>query len=90
MKTTVKSVMADGREACFQTKMPNAQAALACNIVTSVIASDSLRAVISDEDPQKISPRRIASLACDIANSMYEEFERREWLIEFTPPTVTP
>lgn len=64
----------------------HAQAGNAWQLAQSLAASMPLAAIHS-EDEHRITPRQIASFACDVAQAMVDELERREWLIFCDPPT---
>ena len=42
----------------------------------------AMMALNGEEQPPSISPRRLAALACDIAQQLASEFREREWLLE--------
>ncbi len=47
-------------------------------IVCSIAASAPIEAML--RDTERLSPRQIASFACDIAQAFVTEIEHREWL----------
>lgn len=58
----------------------NYQSYLAEKIVLAVVPAVNVVAAMSDE--QSPTPRRIATLACDIAQAMVNELTERGWLWE--------
>jgi hypothetical protein len=56
----------------------HAQCGDAWRLVTAMAASAQLTELLSDGE-RKVTPRQLASLACDIANAMKDELLRREW-----------
>ena len=54
-------------------------------ILPSLLCADMMRAMMDDEQSTRISPRRIAVLACDITVAFLEECKAREWMREARP-----
>jgi hypothetical protein len=75
----------DGKTVYMETTSVNCRARLAFQLMAATMTSDVLKSAISDDGPKRISPRHVASMACDMANAMYQELEQREW-IRYEPP----
>lgn len=86
MKTVRLLKGEDGKAAFMNTTAINARAALACNLMAATMTSDVLKQHLSDEGPERLNPRKIASIACDLANAMYAEIEQREWILDYPVP----
>jgi hypothetical protein len=71
----------------YETFVHQKVAKLAEMLLPAVLTSDALKQHMSD-DEIKLSPRKVAVLACDIAQAMYNEFESREWLLRFPEDAV--
>lgn len=76
---TLVHVGSDGKAGLYDTHVLQHKAKLACSLAVSVLTSDMLRQAVADADEAQFHPRKIASLACDIAEALYTEFEKREW-----------
>jgi hypothetical protein len=76
----------DGRTAFVPCTAIVPRASLACSVLAATLTSDVLKSVTSDDGPSKIDPRKLAKIACDIANAMYDEIEGREWIMEYPVP----
>ena len=58
--------------------------------MTALVTANQTMSALNEDEPY--SPRRSASIACDLANALYDEFERREWITvvpEVAPPLPT-
>jgi hypothetical protein len=53
-------------------------------IVCSIAASAPVEAML--RDTERLSPREIASFACDVAQAFISEIESREWIHHATDP----
>lgn len=60
---------------------------LAVQILPAVLTSNVLKDCMGDCGEAAINPRKVASLACDIAQAVYHEFEHREWMVEVPLPS---
>jgi hypothetical protein len=84
---TVHMVMGPDGEVGFRNSTAiNARASLACTLMAATITSDVLKQHLTDEQRERINPRKIAALACDLANAVYDEFEEREWIMQAPLP----
>jgi uncharacterized membrane protein YjdF len=77
---------AEGRVQIYETFLDQRVAKLAQQILPAVLTNDVLRRHLIDEDGGLSSPRMIASFACDVAQAMFNEMERREWFIHLPSP----
>lgn len=73
----------DGKTCFRETVAINPKARLACTVLSATITSDVFKAAMSDDGPSRINPRKLVSIACDVANAMYDEIEEREWIMEY-------
>jgi hypothetical protein len=77
---------ADGKFSLYETHHPQPHAKLAQSLLPALLSSDMIRQVVSDSDEAQFHPRKIASLACDVAQAFFDEAERREWHLPLPPP----
>lgn len=63
----------------------NLQAKYAFSIACSLAGAMTIRDVIA-EDERRASPKVIASLACDIAQQLVNQFEERSWTVPLPDP----
>jgi hypothetical protein len=54
------------------------KASISHALLPAIATSDAVARAINEDD--KPSPKRIASLACDIASALADELEAREWV----------
>lgn len=66
----------------------NLQAKLALSIACSLASAMTVRDAIIDED-RKVSPKTIASVACDISQQLMNQFSERGWSVELPDPIPT-
>lgn len=88
VKTKVVVNNPDGTQGVGTLVWPTNHGALACQIVSSIISSDIMSNAIKDE-PCSFSPKRIAIVACDLAEAMYSEMEERDWLLHIPDPNAS-
>ena len=75
----------DGTQGIGTLVWPTNHGQLACQILNAIIASDMMRNAMGDE-PTVFNPKRIAVIACDLAEAMYCEMDDRDWLIKLPEP----
>lgn len=76
----------DGKTVCMETTVINSRARLASTLIAATMASNVLKEAMGDDGVERINPRKIASLACDMANALYTEIEERDWIRHVPPP----
>ena len=77
----------DGRRAFVNCTAITPRASLACSLLAATITTDVLKSIHGDDGgPSRIDPRKLAKIACDFANAMYDEIEGREWIMEYPVP----
>lgn len=60
----------------------------AAQIASSITAALTVREAMSDNSTEAlVSPKRIASYACDIAQQLVDQMSQREWLLFIPDPT---
>ena len=59
---------------------------LACQLIGYFITSDVLRTVLNEDQKDTYNPKKIAVLACDLAEAMYAEMDARDWILKLPPP----
>jgi hypothetical protein len=56
-------------------------------IAAQIVAGIGSATIVAGEE-NRPSPKAIASLACDIANQLMQQFEERGWLIDLPAPEL--
>lgn len=89
---TIVEHLSDGmtRYRGFDRVYASIEARWALNIVGAVVASETLRQALADEDSPTPSPKKIASYACDIAQQLMYQCCDREWMLFMADPHPTP
>jgi hypothetical protein len=85
VKTRVSVQQPDGQWVVATLTWTSCHGALACQIVGALIASETMRSAIM-EDSTRVNCKRIAVIACDLAEAMYAEMEVRDWLVQLPEP----
>lgn len=64
---------------------------LAKSIIPSLLIADTTTSLMAEEGHPKISPRRVAAIACDIAAAFVAECTSRKWMweVEVDVPATT-
>lgn len=89
MKTVRLLKGEDGKTAFTHCTAINARASLACSLMAATMTSDVIKQHMSEDGPEKLNPRKLASIACDLANAVYSEIEQREWIMEYPVPETS-
>ena len=55
---------------------------LACQLAGYFLNTEAMKMCLSEEESPAYSPRRIANLACDLAEAMYAEMDARDWILK--------
>lgn len=63
------------------------QANFAASLAASIAASLTMKDVLNEQD-SPISPKKIASISCDIAQQLMEQFKERNWVVELHDPVL--
>jgi hypothetical protein len=88
-KPTLLYQKSDGSPILWDHQNYGAIGRLAVQILPAVLTSNVLKDCMAESGEAAIHPRKIASLACDIAQAVYCEFEHREWLVAVPVPSAT-
>ena len=83
MKTRTVINNPDGTQAIAQIVHLANQGALACQLLNAIVCSDM--SALQD-DHIAFSPKKVAIIACDLAEAMYAEMDDRDWLIRVADP----
>jgi len=68
----------------------NLQAKYAYSFLPAVLTSEQLRQALIDDDTKTLSPKRIASYACDLAQQLLDQYQDRGWIVELPDPIPSP
>lgn len=56
-----------------------------CHYASNIAISLTSVNMLTDEADERMSPKAIARLACDVAQALVNEFEERDWLLPLEP-----
>ena len=85
MKTITKYWQPDGNPGIGRRFWPEMQGELAERLLGYFISQDAIKSLAEGESI-KWDPKRLAILACDLAEAMFAEMEERDWLMRLPPP----
>lgn len=85
MKTKAVINNADGTQGIATLTWPSNHGALACQLVMGIISGEIITRALQ-EDERAVNCKRIAVIACDLAEAMYAEMEVRDWLLQLADP----
>jgi hypothetical protein len=86
VKTKVALTNPDGTQVIATLTWPTNHGMLACQFVSGILGGEAIASMLR-ESTSALDCKRVAVIACDLAEAMYSEMEERDWIIQLPDPT---